>query len=88
MKKLLFTLLLLSSVLFTSCTDATWDKTFALTKPHTIQMYSGGKLVRTWHSTGKVKTEESSDGYYFRDVETKQLIRVSGDVVISIRRLK
>ena len=51
---------------------------------HKISMYSGGKLVREWKSVGKVSNEGNSDGYYFMDQATNQLVVVSGDVAIEV----
>jgi hypothetical protein len=83
MKKVM---LIIAILALTSCTDATWDSTIgALNEKHYIEMYSGGKLVRSWTSTGKVTSESYSDGYVFRCNETDKLVRVSGDVVISIK---
>lgn len=66
-----------------SCTDAQRAKVGGLGDEFKVEMYSGGKLVRTWTSTGKVSNEENTDGYYFKDKATGKLIEVSGDVVIT-----
>ena len=50
---------------------------------HHIELYSGGTKVREWYSTGKVFSEENSDGFYFKDSESKLLVRVTGDVVVT-----
>jgi len=55
----------------------------AIGNEHKIEMYSGGVKVREWTSTGKVQSEVDSDGYYFRDKETRMYTTVSGDVVIT-----
>jgi len=67
----------------TSCTDAQREKWNSLGNKHTVQLYSGGKLVREWTSTGKVSSEEGSDGYFFKDEECQCIVEVSGDVVIT-----
>ena len=81
------TLIKLTSVIvvvsLASCTDAKRAKLGSLGDEHTIELYSGGKQVRQWTSTGKVHPESSSDGYYFSDKESGKLIEVSGDVVIT-----
>lgn len=66
-----------------SCTDASKAKLGGYGDEHTVELYSGGKKVREWTSSGKVQSEESSDGYYFNDKETGKLVEVSGDVVIT-----
>lgn len=75
--------LILVIVLFVGCTDATVSQFTSYGSSHTIQLWSGGKMVQEWKSTGKVISEESSDGYYFRDADTKELVRVTGDLVIT-----
>lgn len=67
-----------------SCTDAEWDRYAALGDEHHITLYSGGIAVRSWTSTGKVKTEANSDGYYFRDKDTQRLVWVTSDLVIEV----
>ena len=83
MKKLLFLVALIAIFGMTSCTDANQAKLGSYGKSHKIEMYSGGKKVREWISTGKVSSESNSDGYYFFDRKTGKLIEVSGDVVIT-----
>lgn len=79
MKKLLIVL----CVVLSGCTDAARSQFAAYGSEHRVELYSGGQLVREWTSTGKVVTEVDSDGYYFTDKETKQLVRVSGNLVIT-----
>lgn len=78
MKKILIgTLLLLGA-----CTDARMSKWKALGNGATIKCYSGEKLIYEGESTGKVRSEENSDGYYFKDKNDNQLKEVSGNCVI------
>lgn len=74
-----------TTALFTlaSCTDAGLARFGGYGDEFKVEMYSGGKLVRTWTSSGKVLSEAQSDGYYFRDKATGKLVEVSGDVVIT-----
>ena len=71
------------TVTLNSCTDATMSQLGGLGDKHTIELYSGGKLVKTWISTGKVISSKRSDGYYFRDTECDCNVEVSGDLVIT-----
>jgi hypothetical protein len=65
------------------CTDAGCAKTAtSLNSRHKIQLYSGGKLIGEWTSTGKVMDDDSGSGYYFVDEKTKLLVRVQGDAVV------
>ena len=82
MKKIL-PILLLSVLLFAGCTDAGYSNAIgSLGSEHKVTLYSGGKTVGEWYSTGKVLTEERSDGYIFRDKKTKRLMRISGTAAI------
>ena len=68
---------------FFACTDATCSKTLAFGSSATVECYSGGKLIYKGKSTGKVKSEETSDGYYFQDAKDQSLKEVSGNCVIT-----
>ena len=83
MKKLLIPIMLAITTITTSCTDSKREKLFNYGNEFKIEMYSGGKLVRTWISTGKVSSEAQSDGYYFKDKATGKLVEVAGDIVIT-----
>jgi|APSaa5957512535_1039671.scaffolds.fasta_scaffold33546_2 hypothetical protein len=66
------------------CTDATRSKLASYGDEHTIRVLSGGKVIQTYVSTGKVNSIDGSDGWEFRDKATDKFIRVSGDVIISV----
>lgn len=70
-------------LLDSGCTDAVIKDFQSFGNYHRVEMYSGGHKVREWISTGYVESSTDSDGYYFMDSETKLLIKVSGDVVIT-----
>lgn len=76
-------LLVVLLVLLVSCTDAGKEKLFNYGNSFKVEMYSGGVLIRSWISTGRVKSETQSDGYYFKDSATGKLVEVSGDLVIT-----
>lgn len=82
MKKIIFLFSVLA-ITATSCTDATVSQVGGIGNRHTIELYSGGQLVRVWESTGKVQSSRHSDGYYFRDSKCKCNVEVSGDLVIT-----
>lgn len=67
----------------TACTDAEMAKLTALGDTSTIECYSGEKLIFSGKSTGKVSSEASSDGYFFKDASDKKLKEVSGNCVIT-----
>ena len=69
-------------VLLVSCTDGTIGKLTSYGDSRSIVCYSGGKLIYEGRSTGKIKSEQNSDGYYFVEQGTKKLMEVSGNCVI------
>lgn len=80
MKKL-FIITSLALMIGSGCTDATMSKMGGYGDTFTIKVL-GPDTVITYHSTGKVVSEEHSDGYYFTDKATGKLIEVSGTVII------
>ena len=77
------TILLACVLLLVGCTSAERGKVMSYGQEHTVQLYSGGKLVREWKSTGKVCNETQSDGYFFTEKETGAHVRVTGDIVVT-----
>lgn len=65
-----------------ACTDAELAQMSALGNEGHIRCFSGGKLIYEADSTGKIATEDKSDGWYLKDKRTGLLVRVSGDCVI------
>ncbi len=68
----------------TGCTDGQRKDIAALGNQHRVEMYSGGTKVREWTSTGYVESSSKSDGYFFTDAKTHKLIKISGDIVITM----
>ena len=72
----------LAAVAFlSSCTDATLSKVGGYGETFTVKVL-GPDTVITYQSTGKVISEEHSDGYYFTNAATGKLVEVSGTVII------
>ena len=65
------------------CSNADPASLTAYGDEHRVELYSGGQKVREWQSTGKVFSEENSNGFYFKDAESGQLVRVTGDVIVT-----
>jgi hypothetical protein len=72
-----------AAVIVAGCTDARMGKITALGNPAHIQCYSGGALIYDGYSTGKVSSEDSSDGYFFKDRDTGKFMMVSGNCVMT-----
>lgn len=65
------------------CTDATRSKILGYGSQFRVTLYAAdGSVIREWTSTGKVKSEETSDGYYFMDQASGRLIEVTGTLII------
>ena len=64
-----------------SCTDATLSKVGGYGDTFTVKVL-GPDTVITYHSTGKVISEEHSDGYYFTNAANGKLVEVSGNIII------
>lgn len=82
-KYIIVLLITLFIILSCSCTDASRARLTGYGDEYKVEMYSGGQMVRSWTSSGKVNSEGGSDGYYFNDKATGKLIEVAGDVVIT-----
>ena len=76
-------ILAIVGLISSGCTDATRAKFGGYGDKHKVELYSGGEKVGEWISSGKVQSEERSDGYYFNDEHTGLLMEVSGTVVIT-----
>jgi hypothetical protein len=68
---------------FASCTDSYRAKAGGYNNKYKVEVLSGGQIVRTYTSTGKVLSEKDSDGYYFMDAATGKLVEISGDIIIT-----
>lgn len=68
--------------MLSGCTDAKMKQLTSLGSPGEIVCFSGGQEIYKGTSTGKISTEQGSDGWYFQDKSTGKLIRVSGDCII------
>ena len=80
MKTLLTVIVLIT---LAGCTDAGIGKITSLGGEADVTCWSGGKLIFEGTSTGKVVSEQNSDGYFFRDKKTDEFMEVSGNCVIN-----
>ncbi len=69
---------------FYACTDAKKAKLGGFGSKFQIEMLNcDGSIARTWISSGKVSSEQNSDGYYFMEEGTDKLIEVTGRLIIT-----
>lgn len=82
MKNLLLVSFLI--LFFYACTDAKKAKIGGFGSKFQIEMLNcDGSVARTWISSGKVSSEQNSDGYYFMEEGTDKLIEVTGRLIIT-----
>ena len=66
-----------------ACTDAQRGKIGAFGDSASVKCWSGGQKIFEGQSSGKVSSEENSDGYFFRDAADGKFKEVSGNCVIA-----
>jgi len=79
--KILLLIALCLVAMLVSCTDAEQSKLGGYGDTFTVKVL-GPDTIITYHSTGKVISEQNSDGYYFTNRENGKLIEVSGNIII------
>ena len=83
MKKLIFTTTI-TLLLTVSCSDAQKARREARGSDFRIEMLnSNGDIVKAWISSGKVRSKQNSEGYYFKDKATDLLVEVTGSIIIT-----
>ncbi|MGL4353031.1 MAG: hypothetical protein ACRCTP_03695 [Aeromonas popoffii] len=84
MKAIIFAVVVAALLILTGCSDAARSKMTNrfVGEEASVKCYSGDKLIYDGVSTGKILTEQSSDGYYFREKVSGDLVEVSGNCVI------
>ena len=76
--------LILALILFSSCTDASISKIGGYGDEFSVELINcDGSVTYKWISSGKVISENDSDGYYFKDKKTGKLIEVTGTLIIT-----
>ena len=81
MRNLFFMVVVISFSIF-GCTDAERQKYNSFGSEHSVKCWSGSTIIFEGTASGKVISEEASDGYYFEDKATGKLTEVSGNCVI------
>lgn len=71
----------LSLAFCVGCTDAACSRATSFGGKHSVQLYSGGKVVKKWTSTGYVERTDGGN-VFFTDSETGRLVMTNGDVVV------
>lgn len=86
MRKIFYPLAALAMIVVATplagCTDASFAKFSAIGTPARVTCFSGGRVILDDFSTGKVQSEEHSDGIYFNSRTTGRLVETSADCVV------
>jgi len=77
MIKYIFAVVVLSS----GCTDAYFGKLKSLGNSAHVRCWSGGQLIVDTTSSGKIHSEANSNGYYFVERSTGEMIEVDADCI-------
>lgn len=87
MKKVLLVGALILGLALTSCKNSTRERlknNLGVNSGFLIEMINcDGTVGRTYKSTGKVQSESTSDGYYFEDQVTDELVEITGRLIIT-----
>jgi hypothetical protein len=84
MKKKVLVLGVLTTLIFASCTDASRSKMGGYGDEFKVEVVNcDGSVTRSWISSGKVLSEANSDGYFFNEKSTGNLIEVTGNLIIT-----
>lgn len=82
MKKAIAAFLLgIVAVVATGCTDADQAALFSYGSKTDVKCWSGGQLIFSDESTGKVTIDQS--GIYYKSVKTGNLVHTYADCIIS-----
>jgi len=76
--------LLITAVVAFGCTDAQQSKLGGLGDKFSVELVNcDGTITHKWISSGKVLSENGSDGYYFMEDKTDKLVEVTGTLIIT-----
>lgn len=84
MKTIILILLSTTLLINSGCSNSKIAAASAWGKRHRVTLFSGGKEVGQWITSGKIENEHQSNGYYFQDDKTKKVILINGDVIIEV----
>ena len=73
--------LLTALLILSGCTDGLIGKIKSYGNEADIICYSGGKIIYKGESTGKILSEQNSDGYYFVDKKSGTMMEITADCV-------
>lgn len=75
-------LIVAALVAVAGCTDADMAHWSQFGDEGHIQCFSGGQVIYDGHSTGKIQSNQSEDGLYFKEKESGKFVRLYADCVV------
>jgi len=75
-------LLLAALFVVAGCTDASMAHLGQLGDESAVQCFSGGQVVYSGTSTGRIESNANEDGIYFREKESGKFVRLYADCVV------
>ena len=75
-------LLILSIAVLAGCTDAGMAHFSQLGDQAKVECFSGGQVIYSGTSTGKIESNQSEDGLYFKEKESGKFVRLYADCVV------
>ena len=79
-------IIIAAAVLSSSCTDAYFGKMKSLGHTAKVQYWSGGQLILDTTSSGKIHSEANSNGYFFVEAESHEMIEVDADCLFRYKK--
>lgn len=76
------TFLIVSVLVLAGCTDASMAHLSQYGDASHVQCFSGGQVIYDGTSTGKIESNQSEDGLYFREKESGKFVRLYADCVV------
>lgn len=76
------TFLILTVTLLAGCTDASLSHMSQYNDPAKVECFSGGQVIYSGTSTGKIESNQSEDGLYFKEKESGKFVRLYADCVV------
>lgn len=64
------------------CTDATMAHWSQFGDEAQVQCFSGGQVIYSGTSTGKIQSAQSEDGLYFKEKESGKFVRLYADCIV------
>lgn len=74
--------IVLTALAITGCTDSSraWISQYG--DESAVQCFSGGQIIYSGTSTGKISSNAEEDGLYFKEKESGKFVRLYADCIV------